>query len=264
MRACAPALRRLVALALLAAGPAGASSPDDRGRSASSTSPPRPASRVPSPTATPTRKRFIIETNGCGVAMIDLDEDGWVDLVTLNGTQLEPGTRRDRVVAAGRGADDPAVSQRPRTLRRRHGDVRPRQDRLGVERVRRRRRTATAASICSSPTSAATCSIATSGQGRFEDVTAKAGLDGGARSLGLGLFAARLRSRRRPRSVRRQLSVARSGDGAGARAGRELPLEGRAGQLRSEGAARPTPTCSIATTATARSPTSPRRRASRG
>ena len=28
------------------------------------------------------RKRFIIETNGCGVAMIDLDDDGWVDLVT--------------------------------------------------------------------------------------------------------------------------------------------------------------------------------------
>ena len=39
------------------------------------------------------RKRFIIETNGCGVAMIDLDDDGWVDLVTLNGTQLEPGSQ---------------------------------------------------------------------------------------------------------------------------------------------------------------------------
>ena len=33
----------------------------------------------------PARKRFIIETNGCGVAMIDVDDDGWVDLVTLNG-----------------------------------------------------------------------------------------------------------------------------------------------------------------------------------
>ncbi len=47
------------------------------------------------------RKRFIIETNGCGVAMIDLDEDGWVDLVTLNGTELAPGERRARAWPAG-------------------------------------------------------------------------------------------------------------------------------------------------------------------
>jgi hypothetical protein len=49
----------------------------------------------------PDRKRFIIETNGCGVAMIDLDEDGQLDLLTLNGTRLEPGTRRDRRWPAG-------------------------------------------------------------------------------------------------------------------------------------------------------------------
>jgi hypothetical protein len=35
------------------------------------------------------RKRYIIETNGCGVAFIDYDNDGWVDIFLLNGTRLE-------------------------------------------------------------------------------------------------------------------------------------------------------------------------------
>jgi hypothetical protein len=34
-------------------------------------------------------KRYIIETNGCGVAFYDYDNDGWVDILTLNGTTLE-------------------------------------------------------------------------------------------------------------------------------------------------------------------------------
>jgi len=42
------------------------------------------------------RKRFIVETNGCGVGLIDVDADGWVDALLLNGTRLEPGTRRLR------------------------------------------------------------------------------------------------------------------------------------------------------------------------
>src|SRR6185369_3704769 len=35
------------------------------------------------------RKRYIIETNGCGVAFFDYDDDGWVDILLLNGTRLE-------------------------------------------------------------------------------------------------------------------------------------------------------------------------------
>jgi hypothetical protein len=35
------------------------------------------------------QKRFIIETNGCGVAFIDYDNDGWIDILTLSGTRLE-------------------------------------------------------------------------------------------------------------------------------------------------------------------------------
>ncbi len=34
-------------------------------------------------------KRYIIETNGCGVAFYDYDDDGWMDVLTLSGTTLE-------------------------------------------------------------------------------------------------------------------------------------------------------------------------------
>src|SRR5436190_17471129 len=36
------------------------------------------------------RKRYIIETNGCGVAFFDYDNDGWMDVLILSGTRLEP------------------------------------------------------------------------------------------------------------------------------------------------------------------------------
>jgi enediyne biosynthesis protein E4 len=35
------------------------------------------------------QKKYIIETNGCGVAFIDYDSDGWMDVFLLNGTRLE-------------------------------------------------------------------------------------------------------------------------------------------------------------------------------
>lgn len=34
-------------------------------------------------------KKYIIETNGCGVAFFDFDNDGWVDVFVMNGTRLE-------------------------------------------------------------------------------------------------------------------------------------------------------------------------------
>lgn len=54
---------------------------------------------IPSLYGDPDRKRFIVEANGCGVAMIDVDNDGWIDLLVLNGTRLEPGTRREAAFA---------------------------------------------------------------------------------------------------------------------------------------------------------------------
>ena len=35
------------------------------------------------------RKKYIIETNGCGVAFVDYDNDGWMDIFLPNGTRLE-------------------------------------------------------------------------------------------------------------------------------------------------------------------------------
>jgi hypothetical protein len=40
------------------------------------------------------RKRFIIETNGAGVALVDYDNDGWLDALVMSGTRLEEGARR--------------------------------------------------------------------------------------------------------------------------------------------------------------------------
>ena len=41
------------------------------------------------------RKRFIIETNGAGVALLDYDNDGWLDALVLSGTRLADGARAD-------------------------------------------------------------------------------------------------------------------------------------------------------------------------
>src|SRR5271155_3047093 len=36
------------------------------------------------------RKQFIFETVGCGVAFLDYDNDGWLDIFLLCGTRVEP------------------------------------------------------------------------------------------------------------------------------------------------------------------------------
>jgi hypothetical protein len=47
------------------------------------------------------RKRFIIETNGAGVALVDYDRDGWLDALVLSGTRLAEDQRRDATFPAG-------------------------------------------------------------------------------------------------------------------------------------------------------------------
>jgi len=37
----------------------------------------------------PDRKKYILETNGCGIAFFDYDHDGWLDLFVPGGSQLE-------------------------------------------------------------------------------------------------------------------------------------------------------------------------------
>jgi hypothetical protein len=48
------------------------------------------------------RKRFIIETNGAGVAFFDFDNDGWIDVLVLNGTRLAEGTRANQSYPPGK------------------------------------------------------------------------------------------------------------------------------------------------------------------
>ena len=47
------------------------------------------------------RKRFIIETNGAGVALVDYDRDGWLDALVLSGTRLEGRHAERDGLAAG-------------------------------------------------------------------------------------------------------------------------------------------------------------------
>ncbi|MSO21686.1 MAG: CRTAC1 family protein [Acidobacteria bacterium] len=45
--------------------------------------------------------RFIIETNGGGVAFLDYDNDGWLDIFILSGTEFQKGRREDATFAQG-------------------------------------------------------------------------------------------------------------------------------------------------------------------
>ncbi len=47
------------------------------------------------------RKRFIIETNGAGVALLDADDDGWLDALVLSGTRLREDGRTALTWPAG-------------------------------------------------------------------------------------------------------------------------------------------------------------------
>ena len=37
----------------------------------------------------PDRKKYILETNGCGIAFFDYDHDGWLDIFVPGGSQIE-------------------------------------------------------------------------------------------------------------------------------------------------------------------------------
>ena len=132
------------------------------------------------------RKRFIIETNGSGVGLVDVDADGWLDALLVNGTRLEEGTRRDVAWPAG------AAPTTRLYLNRRDGTFRDVTASSGLA------RTAWGSGVCAGDydnDGAIDLMVTAFGQNalyrnrsgrRFEDVTARAGLPTQGRRWGSG------------------------------------------------------------------------------
>ena len=121
-------------------------------------------------------KRFIIETNGAGAALLDYDGDGWLDALVLSGTRLEDETRREKQWPPGEAPTNRLYhNDRGRSFT----DV---TDRAGL------RRTGFASSVCVGDYDndggldlfvtyyGRNVLYRNRGDGRFEDATEKAGL----------------------------------------------------------------------------------------
>ena len=132
------------------------------------------------------RKRFILETNGSGVALVDVDRDGWVDAFVLGGTRLAEGARVD---ASYTPAEAPTNRLYRNTRDGRFEDV---TDRAGL------RRTGWASSVCAGDydndgwidlfvtSYGQNVLYRNRGDGRFTDATATAGLSTTATRWGSG------------------------------------------------------------------------------
>ena len=184
------------------------------------------------------RKRFIIETNGSGVALVDYDNDGWLDALVLSGTRLKEGAREDDGLRRRGRADEPPVSEHAqRHLRGRDRRRRAAAHRLGIERVRRRlrqRRLDRSVRDLLRPERALSKSRQRPVRGRR-----RRGADWPRRRRA-GARAAR--SSTIDRDGRLDLFVANYlrfdlADGARAGQRRQLPVEGHPGQLRAQGPA---------------------------
>src|SRR6476620_10572775 len=71
--------------------------------------------------------KFLLETTGCGVAVLDIDNDGWLDLFIVNGSVLE-------------GFPSGQVPMGHLYRNRRDGQIGHRPDRMGASGVQRRLR----------------------------------------------------------------------------------------------------------------------------
>jgi hypothetical protein len=131
------------------------------------------------------RKRFIIEANGAGVALVDVDRDGWLDALVLSGTRLRDYARATATYA-------PSEAPTNRLYRNRgNGTFEDVTDRAGL------RRSGWASGVCAGDydndgwidlflTYFGRNVLYRNRGGRFEDVTRAAGLDRPADRWGSG------------------------------------------------------------------------------
>jgi hypothetical protein len=132
------------------------------------------------------RKRFIIETNGAGVALLDYDNDGWIDALVLNGTRLKDGTRDTETYPPGQ------MPQSRLYRNNRNGTFSDMTSRAGLNAV------GWASGVCAGDYDndgwldlfityyGQNVLYRNRGDGRFEDVTARAGLPTGGTRWGSG------------------------------------------------------------------------------
>ena len=137
-------------------------------------------------------KKYILETNGCGVAFLDYDNDGWLDILLAGGTRLEghPGPTSIRLYKNNRNGTFTDVTKS-----------------AGLERV------AWVSGVCFGDYDndgfddiflscwGQNILFKNNGNGTFTDVTEHAGLTASKRPLERRLHLARLQPRRPPRPL---------------------------------------------------------------
>lgn len=131
------------------------------------------------------RKRFIIETNGCGTAFVDYDNDGWIDALVLSGTRLATNARIDSSDERDRAPSRLYRNQRDGTFKDVTSDA-------GIVKI------GWASSVCAGDYDndgfidlfityyGANVLYRNLGNGRFEDVTSMAGLASSGTRWGSG------------------------------------------------------------------------------
>ena len=140
----------------------------------------------------PTTQKYLLETMGGGVALLDYNNDGLLDIFLVNGGKLTDPAEAARDFFAARSclleSALPPESGRKLHRRDRGGRSVAEAERLRHGSRDRRLSTTTGTPICTSPTTAATFSTATTADGTSAIVTEQAGVAAGGWSVSAGFF----------------------------------------------------------------------------